>query len=279
MKKLCVIGDPIAHSKSPVMQTAMITALGLPYQYGRELVHPGETARWLTRAVAEGYAGFNATMPHKTGLVPLMDELDGDARRCGAVNTVCLRDGKVLGFNTDGAGFLRALEEMGVSPRGMNAVLLGAGGAAGSVALALGRAGARATVCNRTVDKAAALCARDPEHLTPAGFDDAALYKVAGAADLVMNCTSLGMEGTAAKYENLNFLEALPTGALVCDAIYAPRETALLARARELGHPAMNGLPMLVWQGVLALEHFAGTKFDEKAAYESGWRPLMPAES
>ena len=173
MKKLCVIGDPIAHSLSPRIQNAMIAALGLPYEYGRQLVRPGETAAWLDRARAEGWAGFNATMPHKTALVPLMDELDEDARRCGAVNTVCLRDGKALGFNTDGAGFLRALSELGVDPQGLNAVILGAGGAAGSVALALGRAGAGVTVCNRTVDKAAALCARDSEHLTPAGVDDA----------------------------------------------------------------------------------------------------------
>ena len=274
MKKLCVIGDPIDHSKSPLIQNAMLTALGLSYEYGRQLVHPGETADFLARAKAEGYAGFNATMPHKEALVPLMDELDEDARRCGAVNTVCLRAGRVYGYNTDGTGFLRALGSLGLSPAGLRVTVLGAGGAAKSVSLALARSGAKVTVCNRTLDKAAALCGADPDHMTPANFALDTLCKLSETTDLLFNGTSLGMSGTAGQFTDLSFVDALPKTAAVCDAIYAPPETALLARAKALGHPTMNGLPMLLGQAVLALKQFTQTDFDEKTAEEAARKAL-----
>ena len=108
-KKLCVIGDPVEHSLSPVIHNAVLKQTGLPYVYGRVRVRGGETAAFLRRAAEEGYAGFNATMPHKTDLVELVDELDADAQLYRAVNTVVLRDGKIRGCNTDGRGFLQML--------------------------------------------------------------------------------------------------------------------------------------------------------------------------
>ena len=170
-KKLCVIGDPVGHSKSPLIQNTMIAALGLDYVYLCQPVPRGSCRQWLDCARFAGYAGFNATMPHKEELVGLMDELDEDARLFGAVNTVCLRDGKAWGYNTDGAGFLRTLDDEGISPAGKRVLVLGAGGAAKAVCLKLAQAGADVVVCNRTVSKAAELCALAPEHLRPAGFD------------------------------------------------------------------------------------------------------------
>lgn len=266
-KKLCVIGDPVLHSKSPAIQNAMIAALGLDYIYLCQPVPRGEAGRWLSCARYAGYAGFNATMPHKETLVPLMDELDPVARTCGAVNTVCIRDGRTCGYNTDGAGFLRALEdELGVEAAGKQVVLLGSGGAAKAVSAALAGVGAAVTVCNRTAEKARALCEMDREHLTPAGFEVEVLCKLCEGADLLINCTSLGMAGTGGDFPNLRFVDALPAAAAVCDAIYAPPETALLRRARVGGHPVMNGLGMLVWQAILALKHFTGVDFDEEKA-------------
>ena len=107
-RKLCVIGDPVLHSKSPVIQNAMIGALGLDYIYLCQSVPRGEVGKWLSCAAYAGYAGFNATMPHKEELVPLMDELDPIARKCGAVNTVCIKNGKYYGYNTDGGEIGRA---------------------------------------------------------------------------------------------------------------------------------------------------------------------------
>lgn len=273
-RKLCVIGDPVLHSKSPAIQNAMIAALGLDYIYLCQPVPRGEAGRWLECAAYAGYAGFNATMPHKEELLPLMDEVDPVAKKCGAVNTVCIREGKYYGFNTDGGGFLRALGDLGLEAGGKRVVLLGSGGAAKAVAAALAEAGATVTVCNRTVEKAEALCAMDPSRLTPAGFGLEMLCKLCGKADLLVNCTSLGMEGTPADFADLSFVDTLPAGAAVCDAIYAPPETSLLKRAREGGHPTMNGLGMLVWQAVLALKHFTGVDFDEERAKKAALEAL-----
>jgi len=266
-RKLCVIGDPVEHSKSPLLQNAMIEALGLDYVYLCQRVPRGTCAQWLECAKFAGYAGFNATMPHKEELAPLMDELDGDARLFGAVNTVCLREGRAFGYNTDGAGFIRALAEAGIDPAGKRVLLLGAGGAAKAVALKLSQQGAKAVyVCNRTVEKARRLCAQDPlGRAVPAGFDRETLGRLAAQADLLVNCTSLGMEGTQGQFEDFSFLEALPAGAPVVDLIYAPAETELLRRARAQGHKTMNGMGLLIHQAVLSLEHFTGETLDPAA--------------
>jgi len=261
MKKLCVIGDPVLHSKSPLLHNAMLRELALDgdYTYDCQLVPAQELRGWLAQASQLGYVGFNATMPHKEALAPLMDGLDEDASLYGAVNTICMKDGKLYGYNTDGRGFLASLEESGFRVSGKRAVLLGAGGAAKAIALKLVQAGVSAlTVCNRTAAKAAALCAHAPAVMTPAGFDLDALTRAAAEADLLINATNLGMADTGARFESLAFLEALPAGAVVYDVIYHPAETALLQRARALGHPAMNGLGMLLYQAVFALEHFTG---------------------
>lgn len=263
MKKLCVIGDPVVHSKSPLIHTAMLKELGLDYVYLHQQVKRGETESWVERARAEGYAGFNATMPHKEALVPLMDELDEDAGMYGSVNTVCMRDGKLYGHNTDGRGFLAALADEGISVAGKNILLLGAGGAAKAVALKLAQQGAgRVTVCNRTVSKSEELCKQNPAVLVAADFSAGTLTRLAEESELLVNCSSLGMEGTGGRFEDLSFLEALPSRAAVCDLIYFPAETELLRAARRLGHQTVNGLGMLLWQAIFALEHFTDTRID-----------------
>lgn len=267
-RKLCVIGDPVLHSKSPLIQNTMLAALGLDYIYLCQSVPRGETEMWLRCAAFCGYAGFNATMPHKEALVPWMDELDEDARMYGAVNTVCLREGRCYGYNTDGRGFLAALEQAGVATRGQNVLILGAGGAAKAVAPKLCQAGGarRVVVANRTVEKAASLCAgAEKGRMIPAGFAPEELRRAAEQCDLLVNCTNLGMEGTGGQFSDFSFLEALPSHAAVCDVIYAPAETELLRRARERGLRTLNGLGMLIWQAVFALEHFTQTRIDGKA--------------
>ena len=261
-RKLCVIGDPVEHSRSPLLQNTMISALGLDYVYLCQPVPRGKCREWLECAKFAGYAGFNATMPHKEELVGLMDELDGDARLFGAVNTVCIREGKAFGYNTDGEGFLRSLADEGIRPAGLRVLVLGAGGAAKAVCLKLAQAGAEVVVCNRTVSRAAELCAHDPARMRPAGFDTDTLRREAGECQLLVNCTSLGMEGTGRQFADLSFLDELPLAAPVVDLIYAPAETELLRRARQLGHYTANGFGLLVNQAVLSLEHFTGASID-----------------
>ena len=264
--RLQVIGDPVLHSKSPVLHGAMLSALGLDAAYDARVVRRGELPDYLRWARDHGVAGFNATMPHKEDLLPLLDGMDPAARLTGAVNTVCLREGAWVGFNTDGAGALSALGEvLGFDPAGSTVTLLGAGGAAKAVALALAEAGAeRVRVCNRTLKRAGELCARHPR-LTPAPFDPDTLERLCRGADLLVNCTSLGMEGCPRQFEGFSFLDALPPHGAVFDLIYHPAETELLAQARRRGLRAMNGLPMLVWQAVLALEHFLNRPLDRGA--------------
>lgn len=266
-QKLCVIGDPVLHSKSPLIQNTMLRALGLDYIYLCQPVPRGRAGEWLKCAAFAGYAGFNATMPHKEELLPLMDELDEDARMYGAVNTVCIRDGKYYGFNTDGKGFLASLRHAGVNKAGQRVLVLGAGGAAKAVAPKLCQEGAAQAVyvANRTAEKARALCAPWGERMIPADFRPETLAELAAQCSLVVNCTNLGMEGTAGQFADFSFLDALPAGAAVCDLIYAPAETELLRQARMRGFTALNGLGMLIWQAVFALEHFTRTPIDGAA--------------
>lgn len=255
------------HSKSPLIQNTMIQALGLDFNYVCQPVKREELVAWLDRVRAEDWAGFNATMPHKEALVPFMDELDEDARLYGAVNTVCHRNGKLYGFNTDGGGFARALTMCNIPIKGTKFALLGAGGAAKAVTLKLVQQGAgHVTICNRTVEKAAALAAHAPEVLSVTGFSKEELSEACANCDVLINCTNLGMAGSPA-FENLDFVDALPKGAPVCDLIYHPLETALMTRAGAQGHPVMNGLPLLIQQAILALEHFAQVAIDVKAVF------------
>lgn len=267
MKRLCVIGDPVEHSKSPVIQTAMIRAAGLDMSYDAQWVTAGYTKAWLEYAKREGWAGFNATMPHKQALVKLVDELSDDAARIGAVNTVCIREGKAYGHNTDGAGFLRALRLAGMDPQDRCVLVLGAGGAAKAVVYALLRAGARkVVVANRTVKHAGALCSQlGIPGAMACGFSRETLYRWAAQSQLLINCTSLGMTGTDSQFEDLSFLDGLPRETGVFDLIYSPARTALLERAEQLGLNTANGLDMLIWQGVYALELFADKRLDETA--------------
>lgn len=267
MRKLCVIGDPIDHSLSPVIQNAMIKAAGLDCVYDARQVAGSDTAQWLAQAKRECYIGFNATMPHKEHLVPLMDELSADAARFCSVNTVCIRKGRAYGYNTDGDGFLRALLEADMAPAGKTVLVLGAGGAAKAIVSKLTQAGAeRVVVANRTVERAEALCSQVGEKgLSACGFSREILCRHASKSQLVVNCTSLGMTGTAGQFEDLSFLGELRSGAGVFDLIYSPARTKLLLEAERLGHPVSNGLDMLIWQAFFALEHFADTKLDDTA--------------
>ncbi|MBP3730735.1 MAG: shikimate dehydrogenase [Mailhella sp.] len=275
-KELAVIGDPIEHSLSPVIQQAMLDELGVCCTYGRILVRAGETAQWLQKAEQGKLAGFNATMPHKSDLVPLMDTLSEDARMYSSVNTVVLHDGKRHGFNTDGEGFLRSLLDEGMDPAEKTIAVLGAGGAARSVVLKLASCrAAKITVLCRTPAKANGLVhASTAIHV--AGMNRTDMEKTLAQADLLVNCTPLGMDGVSARFDGFSFLDALPASAFVCDVIYRPLKTRLLAEAEQRGHHVMNGLGMLIHQAILSIEHFSGQKLDTVTMKNAIQKRLMP---
>lgn len=260
MRKLCVIGWPVEHSKSPLLHNTMLKALGLEYEYLCKPVEPDGLEDFLAQAQAEGYVGFNATMPFKTQLAHRVDVLEPAAAKIDAVNTVCIKNGKLYGYNTDSPGFVAALLEAGFDPKGKRAVLMGAGGAARAVAVGLCEAGiSHLAVCNRTVEKGRTLAALYPNIMSTYDMSPEALRSQAVEADILINATSLGMAGQG-EFPDLSFLSALPKGAWVSDLIYHPAQTKLLSEAHRLGHPTMNGLPLLLHQAILALEHFTGTK-------------------
>ena len=246
-----IIGDPIAHSASPRIHNAAYATLGMDWIYVAFRVEPGRAAEALAGAATLGIAGLNVTMPHKADAARACDELSAVAARLGAVNTVVVRDGRLVGDSTDGPGFLRALADEGLDPCGLPLVLLGAGGAARAVAAALGDVGARVTVAARREDAAVSTAALVP------GGKAVALDHVDVAietADVVVNATPLGMNEERPPFD----VGRLGPGQVVVDTVYEPSETPLLAVSRARGARAINGLGMLVHQAALAFEAFTG---------------------
>ena len=186
-----------------------------------------------------------------------LDGLTDAARAVGAVNTIVPTSRGLVGDNTDGEGFLRALAELGVAPGGQEAVVLGAGGAARAVTLALLQAGARVTVHNRTRLRAERLAADLAGHGALAVIGEGAVEGAVRSAHLLIQATAAGMEGAAEGSSPLAE-SVLPAQGAVVDLVYRPRETLLLARARAAGLATQNGLPMLVHQGALAFERWFG---------------------
>ena len=267
--KLCLIGDPIGHSLSPLIHGAMIAQTGAPYTYELHPVSSGELAAFAVTAKGGAWAGCNVTMPHKMAIVPLLDELDGSATACGAVNTVCFRQGSAAGYSTDGCGFVDSLLFRGIDPAGRTVLLLGAGGAASSVCCALAGAGAaRIIVAARRPEQARALCALCPGQAVPTSFDSAALCRAAAESTLLVNATSLGMTGMGA-FPDLSFLRAVPAGAVVYDLVYQPRRTALLAAAESLGLTTVPGTALLIHQAVRSFALFTGETVDVPALYRA----------
>ena len=274
MKQLFVIGDPVAHSLSPLLHQAMIDQTGAAYRYDVRTVRPEELSAFVRWAKDGGCAGFNVTMPHKEAILPLLDEVDATAASCGAVNTVCIREGRAIGHNTDGTGFLDSLAGQGFYPQGRTVLLLGAGGAAKAVGHALAAAGAgRIIVCARRLERAAALAAQLPGCGEGIVLAQDAIQQAAAACDLLVNATPLGMAGSPA-FARLDFLQAMPPHAVVYDLVYHPRRTALLEAAARQGLRTVGGIDLLIRQAVRAFTFFTGETPDTAALYDALREPL-----
>lgn len=274
MKQLFVIGDPVAHSLSPLLHQTMIDQTGAAYRYDVRTVRPEELPAFVRWAKDGGCAGFNVTMPHKEAILPLLDEVDATAASCGAVNTVCIREGRAIGHNTDGTGFLDSLAGQGFYPQGRTVLLLGAGGAAKAVGHALAAAGAgRIIVCARRLERAAALAAQLPGCGEGIVLAQDAIQQAASACDLLVNATPLGMAGSPA-FARLDFLQAMPPHAVVYDLVYHPRRTAVLEAAARQGLRTVGGIDLLIRQAVRAFTFFTGETPDTAALYAALREPL-----
>jgi shikimate dehydrogenase len=249
MKRLGVLGWPVAHSRSPAIHNAALASLGLKdWRYQRLPVAPDlfiETTRALGQS---GFIGANVTIPHKQAALALADQASDAASAIGAANTLTFApDGSIAAENTDAPGLIAAL---GTPPQDMHALVLGAGGSARAVVWALREAGAaEVSVWNRTPERARQL-ARE--------FGVLAVERP-GAAELLVNCTSVGLRQSADELEQLGLT---PTAAgaypLVVDLVYRAKDTRLLTAAREHGARTVDGLEVLVAQGALSFELWTG---------------------
>jgi shikimate dehydrogenase len=245
------------------MQNAALAAMGLDGVYVAFDVAPERLGVALEGLHALGVAGVNVTIPHKEPVIRYLTALSPEAELIGAVNTISFQgDGERRGSNTDAPGFIRSLREVGGDPAGARVLVLGAGGSARAIAVALAREGAALTIVNRTHARAVALAellnARVQAGCAQAvPWSEESLSGAMRAATLLVNTTSVGMSPHVEASPELP--EAgFHTGLLVYDLIYNPAETQLLARARRHGCRVVNGAKMLAWQGALALETWTG---------------------
>jgi shikimate dehydrogenase len=278
-----VIGDPIAHSKSPLMQGFWLEQTGVEADYRRTHVRPEELASYLeSRRADPDWRGCNVTIPHKRAVMPLIDRIDPTAQAIGAVNTVVPRDGVLVGHNTDAPGFLEPLRpELARRHLLRTARILGTGGAARAIAHALWDEGFTLIVAGRDPAKAAEIVAGfDPGFVHTCTLDtfakplDFDWGEAGDRLDVVVNATSLGMTGQPPLEVDFS---NLPPGAIVYDAVYAPLVTPLLAKAQERGHPTVDGLSMLIGQGRIAFEHFFGVAAPNDGESDAALRARMTA--
>jgi shikimate dehydrogenase len=257
--RLVLLGAPVARSLSPAFQNAALRAAGLPLRYEAVHVEPVDFAAVLETLVGEQAAG-NVTIPHKEAAAERCDELLPLARRAGAVNTFWVRDGRLVGDNTDVGGFEALVRHVlgDAVPTGARVAVLGAGGAAAAVLVALGRwPGVEIRLHARTAARARELA--DRVGVPCAVADDA--ISAARAADVVVNATPVGAWGDALPIDP----GALAPAAVVLDLVVRAGETPLVRAARARGLRASGGLPMLLEQGALAFERWCGVAPDRAA--------------
>ena len=247
-----ILGWPVAHSRSPRLHGLWLQRHGIDGAYVPLPVAPGQFAEAVRGLAAAGFQGANVTIPHKEAAFAICDEVDPTARRMGAVNTLVFREGRIMGSNTDGFGFLENIRQQvpGWQASAGPAVLLGAGGSARAIAVALLEAGAPEVVLvNRTRARAETLAREIGGPVTVAEAPPL------GRASLLVNTTSLGMQGQPPLVVDL---AALPAAAVVADIVYVPLETPLLAAARARGLRAVGGLGMLLHQARPGFLHWFG---------------------
>jgi shikimate dehydrogenase len=252
-----VMGWPVAHTRSPAIHNHWIAQHGLKGAYVQLPVQPDHLETAIRGLAALGFAGCNVTVPHKVSAMQFMDELHPTARRVAAINTIVVQpDGRLLGMNNDGAGYIQSLRDADATWRGDAgpALVLGAGGAARAIVVALLDEGVpELRITNRTLERAQELANDFGDRVTVVPW--AERNDAMAGASLLVNTTTLGMHGQAPLDVAL---DALPQAAMVSDAIYIPLETPLLTQARLRGHRTVNGLGMLLNQARPAFQSWFG---------------------
>jgi shikimate dehydrogenase len=264
MRKLFVLlGDPVAHSRSPAIHARAFALLGVDAAYAPCRVAAADLRRAVDGLRALRASGFNVTVPHKTAVAQLVDRLHPVAARIGAASCIA-RDGEALvGHNTDAPGLLRALRSRSIDPSG-RAVVVGAGGSARAAAFALAEHAQGLTIVNRTAERARSLAQAVGPRTQSAGLDSAEARRALQEAALVVHCTTVGLEDDRLPFDP----EGLAPGAALADLVYrgGTGETALIRSARQRGLAAADGIDVLVHQAIASLEIWlARPRLDELA--------------
>lgn len=263
-KTLGVIGDPIAHSLSPVMHNEAIRYLGLNYCYVPFLVKTEKVKNAVEGIKGLNIKGINVTSPHKEEVIKYLDEISKEAKEVGAVNTIVRENEKLIGYNTDGAGFVQSLKDENFDPVGKTVMILGVGGASKSVGYSLLKHNVKELrFVNRTKNKAENLANEldgyfDTGNIKPYLLDYENLVGALKDVDLVIN--GLPMDPKSEEDSWLLPLNELKKNSIAVDFRYHPKESDFLLACKEKGLYTMNGLMMLLYQGVIAFEYFTSTK-------------------
>ncbi len=265
-----LIGNPVAHTKSPAIHNFLAEKTGFNLAYGAFHVDTGRLDKAIPGAFALGIKGLNVTVPYKEEVIPFLTDIDPLAEKIGAVNTLVRCDDGYKGFNTDMPGLLRALERDGVDIKGEDVLILGAGGVARAAAMMLETAGASTvTIMNRNTDRAEELagsineiCGRSFAHPLPiSGYDRLPGY----AKYIVIQATSVGMHPDTEKavIEDPEFYKRVKVG---YDLIFNPPETKFMKLCKEAGAKSFNGSKMLLYQGIIAYEYWTGLSISDDLA-------------
>jgi shikimate dehydrogenase len=256
-----VFGHPVAENPTIVMQEAAFKELGLNWRYLTIEVYPEDLADAIKGLRVLNMQGINLTIPHKVEVLKYLDEVAEDAGLMGAVNTVVRQGDKLIGENTDGKGFMRALvDDAGVKPAGQRIVILGAGGAARAISVELALAGAsEITIVNRSVERGQSLVGLLNEK-TPTNAIFVAwhsTYALPPHVDVLVNATSIGLFPAVTARPDIDYT-TISAGMIVCDVIPNPPQTPFLVEAAARGAATLDGLGMLVYQGAIAFKMWTG---------------------
>ncbi|MED4779267.1 shikimate dehydrogenase [Brevibacillus choshinensis] len=255
-----LFGHPVSHSQSPMMHNAAFSETGLGYAYVAFDVESNSLEDAVAGIRALGLKGINVTIPHKVAIMPMLDEIDPLAKRIGAVNTIVIDDGRLIGYNTDGMGYVRSLaEETGIELDQQIVTMVGAGGAARAVAFTLAEKGVKEIrIINRSRERATILAESLQSIVSTRIVEQGEGKEAIADASLLINTTSIGM------LPNVNEMpvpsEWLHDRLIVSDLIYNPLETKLLSEAKVIGARVHSGVGMFVNQGALAFELWTGKK-------------------
>ncbi|AGA69884.1 shikimate dehydrogenase [Desulfitobacterium dichloroeliminans LMG P-21439] len=260
-KHFAVIGDPIAHSLSPIMHQAGYKTAGYVADYQKFQVIPEALGEAVQGLRALGFTGWNVTVPHKEAILPYLDELTVEAQRAGAVNTVKVKQGRLVGHNTDGSGLVRSLEDYLELSEAKKIVILGAGGAAKGIAMALAPFNVDLLILNRTPERAKELAQKVREYGGQASQAAWGPGEWIAQADCLIQTTSIGLKNESYPFS----LEGIRPGSVVVDIIFNPWETPFLKSAKTLDCRVLNGIDMLLYQGVNAWEFW----FEDRAPVEA----------